>query len=53
MEKYKKSHTKTLYPKYQLQHKTTIYLADHILNQIFKIILSIIKKHKTLTDNPK
>ena len=28
------------------------HLADHILYQIFKIILSILKKHGEKTDNP-
>ena len=33
--------------KYQLQHgiKNFSYLVDHILYQIFKIILNILKKH--------
>ena len=41
--------------KYQLQHelKNLNYLIDHILYQIFKIILNkALKKHETVTDNP-
>ena len=43
MEKYKKSHTKIINSKYQLQNgmKSLNYLIDHILYQIFKIILNI------------
>ena len=43
MEKYKKSHTKTINLKYCLQRgtKNLNYLIDHILYQIFKIILSV------------
>ena len=55
MEKYKKSHTKLINLKYQLQHgiKNLNYLMDHILYQIFRIILNIFKKkHETVTDNP-
>ena len=55
MEKYKKSHTKLMNLKYQLQHgiKNLNYLMDHILYQIFRIILNIFKKkHETVTDNP-
>ena len=39
--------------KYQLQHGVMhlTYLMDHILYQIFTIILSILKKHEK-TDNP-
>ena len=46
--KYKKSHMRTINSKYQLQHviKNLNYLTDHILYQIFKIILSIFKKNK-------
>ena len=38
-----KNHRKTMNLKYQLQHgvNNLIYLMDHILYQIFKIILSI------------
>ena len=45
MEKYKKSHIRTMNLKYQLQHgiKNLNYLMDHILYQIFKIIF---KKEK-------
>ena len=28
------------------------YLMNHVLYQIFKITLSILKKHDTLTNNP-
>ena len=43
MEKHKENHTTTINLKYQLQHEMIIfnYLMDHILNQIFKTILSI------------
>ena len=47
MEKNKKSHTKTINLKCQLQHgmENLIYLKDRILAQIFKIILNVyIKK---------
>ena len=39
-----KNHTKTINLQYHLQHgvKTLIYFMDHILYQIFKIILSIL-----------
>ena len=39
--------------KYQIQHGVMhlTYLMDHILYQIFTIILSILKKHEK-TDNP-
>ena len=41
--KIQKSHTKIISLKYQLQHgmKNLNYLMDHILYQIFKIILNI------------
>ena len=44
--KYKKSHMRTINLKYQLQHgmKNLNYVTDHILYQIFKIILNIFKK---------
>ena len=44
--KIKKSHAKTITLKYQLQLKMVNfnYVADHILYQIFKIILSISSK---------
>ena len=44
--KIKKSHTKTITLKYQLQLKMVNfnYVADHSLYQIFKIILSISSK---------
>ena len=32
--------------------KNLNYLMDYILYQIFKIILIIVKKHETVTDNP-
>ena len=50
MEKYK-SRTKTIYLKYQLQHRTMNlnYLMDHIL---YKIILIISSKTMKETDNP-
>ena len=41
--------------KYKLQHrmKNSNYLIDHILYQIFKIILNIsLKKHEEKTVNP-
>ena len=41
--------------KHQLQHRVINlnYLMDHVLYQIFKIILIIsTKKHDTITDNP-
>ena len=40
--------------KYQLQHgmKNFNYLMDHILYQIFEVILNIFKKHGEKTDNP-
>ena len=41
--------------KYQLQHgmRSLIYLTDHILYQIFKIILMYLKKkHRNKTGNP-
>ena len=43
MEKYEKSHAKTINSKYQLppEIKDSNYLTDHILYQTFKIILSI------------
>ena len=50
-----KSHTKTKKLKYQLRcgMKNLDYLMDHILHQIFKIILGISsKKHQKVTDNP-
>ena len=49
-----KSHTKIIKLKYQLRHgmKSLNYLMDHILYQIFKIILNIsLKKYKTVTNN--
>ena len=49
MEKYKKSHTKTINLKYQLRRgiKNLSYLTDNILYQIFKIILNIsLEKHR-------
>ena len=55
MEKYKKSHTKIINLKHQLQHgmKSLNYLIDHILHQIFKITLNIsLKKRETVTDDP-
>ena len=41
--KYEKSHIRTINLKYQLQHsmKNLNYLTDHILYQIFKVILNI------------
>ena len=50
----KKIHTKIINLKYQLQRGiiNLKHLADHILYQIFKIILSILKKHGEKTDNP-
>ena len=41
--KTQKIHTKKINLKYQLQHvmKSLNYLADHILYQIFKIILNL------------
>ena len=41
--KYKKIHIRTINLKYQLQHgmKNLNYLMDHILYQVFKIILYI------------
>ena len=41
--KIEKSHVRTINLKYQLQHglKNLNYLMDHILYQVFKIILSI------------
>ena len=52
MEKYKKSHTKIINLKYQVQHqmKNLNYLMDKSLHQTFKIILSISFK-KTWTKN--
>ena len=53
MEKYKKSHTKIIKLKYQLQHglKSSNYLMDHIMYQIFKITLNIsLEKHEA--NNP-
>ena len=53
-EKIEKSHIRTINLKYQLQHemKNLNYLMDHILYQIFKIILSIFKKKRgEETDN--
>ena len=46
MEKYKKS-TKIITLRYQLQHgmKNLNYLMDHILYQIFKIILNTSQKN--------
>ena len=43
IEKIIKSHTKTINLKYQVHQgmKNLIYLIDHILYQIFKIILNI------------
>ena len=43
MEKYKKSHIRTINSKYQLQHGMNYlnYLLDHILYQIFKVILNM------------
>ena len=56
MEKYEKSHIRrTINLKYWPQHgmKNLIYLMDHILHQIFKIILVIYKKkHGEKTVNP-
>ena len=48
-----KNHTKT-YLKYQLWHeiKSLNYQMDHILDQMFKIILNILKKHGQKSDNP-
>ena len=42
-EKMQKSHTRAISVNYQLEHGLTNlnYLMDHILSQIFKIILSI------------
>ena len=42
-EKYKKNHTKMINLKHQLRHgmKSLNYVMDHILFQIFKIILNI------------
>ena len=54
MEKCKKSLIRTINLKFQLQHgmENLNYLTDHILYQIFKIILNIsLKKHETVTDN--
>ena len=47
MEKYRKSHTKIINLKYQLQHgfKSLYYLMDHILCQIFKTALNISLKN--------
>ena len=46
MEKCKKSHIRTVNSKYHLQHgmRDLNYLMDHILYQIFKIILNIYLK---------
>ena len=43
MKKYKKNHTKVINSKYQLQHgmKNLNHLMDHILYEIFKIILNL------------
>ena len=48
MEKYK-IHIRTINVKFQLQNgmKNWNYLMDHILYQIFKIILNIHEKKKT------
>ena len=48
-----KSQTKITNSKYQLQRGMINfnYLKDHILYQIFKIILSILKKEMIITDN--
>ena len=45
--KIQKSHTEIINLKYQLQHemKNLNYLMDHILHQIFKIILNVFKKN--------
>ena len=47
MEKYKKGDIRTINLKYQLQHgmKNLNCLVDHILYQIFKVILNIFKKN--------
>ena len=46
-DKIYKSHTKIINLKYQLQRemKNLNYLMDHVLYQIFKIILSISSKN--------
>ena len=53
---HEKSHTKIINLKYQLNHgmKNLNDLMDHILYQIFKIILNISfkKTHGEKTDNP-
>ena len=52
--KIQKNHTETNL-KYQLQHgmKSLIYLMDHILYQILKIVLNLyLEKHGEKTDNP-
>ena len=53
MEKYKKSHTKIINLKYQLQHvmKNLNNLMDHSLYQILKIILNILLMMKLLGSN--
>ena len=52
-KKYKNSHTKIINLKYRPQHgmKTLSYLMDHILYQIFKISLDILRKHGEKTNN--
>ena len=54
MEKYKKSHTKIIDLRYQLQHgmKNLNYLMDHILYQDSRLFWIILKIHETVTDNP-
>ena len=50
-----KSHPKTINLKYQIQHRmiNLNYLMDHLLYQVFKIILSMSSKTmKQVSDNP-
>ena len=52
-KKYKNSHTKIINLKYRPQHemKSLSHLMDHILYQIFKISLDILRKHGEKTNN--